>query len=492
MPDVLVAEEVHQVVGSIAVVLVLGHECHLALPVIAVGILLEGRPYESYLRGCGGAGVRESEIRFGDRTILAPPRPRAFAPPRPRNIHEHLDQLCRAVARHDVGLAHPEALAGQERVHLHARGIFRQQRVEVGPQFIFHPAAGEVGVHQIAVVEHLWESPESAVAAVVFADDVLLVGEEGLGDVQVLLVVDLVPLLLSDGQGLQVVAAEQREDAQHVLVVFVQSDGLRVGVEEGHVFLAEEVLAELIDVDRLVVTAGVGIVEGRLRDEVDDVLFVVDLHHRAVHPTFVFGHQSQIGVGVLQDHRDQTVAEDEVALQQQRVVLLQPVLDDRQRVDVVRLVVDGVLGEFYLQPPVIAVADILAQLAALVAHHDDDPLEPLLLQLPEQPVDEPHTVHRDHTLRVVPRIFSQSAAHAGRQYNCLHPLSTFLPFYLSTFSHPTWLPGFTSFVVVTTLRLSSASTAERIMPWLSMPIIWRGAKLATNRMRLPISSSGFS
>ncbi len=30
--------------------------------------------------------------------------------------------------------------------------------------------------------------------------------------------------------------------------------------------------------------------------------------------------------------------------------------------------------------------------------------------------------------------------------------------------YPTWLPGFTSLVVVTTLRLSSKSTAERIMP----------------------------
>ena len=65
--------------------------------------------------------------------------------------------------------------------------------------------------------------------------------------------------------------------------------------------------------------------------------------------------------------------------------------------------------------------------------------------------------------------------------------------YLISFPfYPTWLPGLTSLVVVTTLRLSSASTAERIIPWLSMPIILRGAKLATKRMRLPMSSSGFS
>ena len=34
----------------------------------------------------------------------------------------------------------------------------------------------------------------------------------------------------------------------------------------------------------------------------------------------------------------------------------------------------------------------------------------------------------------------------------------------SSRGQPTWLPGFTSLVVVTTLRLSSASTAERIIP----------------------------
>ena len=73
----------------------------------------------------------------------------------------------------------------------------------------------------------------------------------------------------------------------------------------------------------------------------------VQTYHRAVHPRLILGDKCQIGIRILQYHGEETIAEDEVTLYQQRVVLLQLVLDDRQRIDVVGLVVDGVLGEFY-------------------------------------------------------------------------------------------------------------------------------------------------
>lgn len=56
--------------------------------------------------------------------------------------------------------------------------------------------------------------------------------------------------------------------------------------------------------------------------------------------------------------------------------------------------------------------------------------------------------------------------------------------------YPTWLPGFTGRKSDVTLRLPSKFSAERIMPWLSMPIILRGAKLATKSTSLPTKSSG--
>ena len=128
-------------------------------------------------------------------------------------FHQHLNQLCRTVARHDILFADAKALAGNQRVHLHARRVFRQQRVEIGPQLVLQAATGEIGIHQIAEIQHLRESPKTAIASVVFAQHVLLVGKQGLGNVQILLVVNLVPLLLSYGQGLHVVIVQQRDDA---------------------------------------------------------------------------------------------------------------------------------------------------------------------------------------------------------------------------------------------------------------------------------------
>ena len=55
---------------------------------------------------------------------------------------------------------------------------------------------------------------------------------------------------------------------------------------------------------------------------------------------------------------------------------------------------------------------------------------------------------------------------------------------------PTRLPGTTGRSTVMTLRLSSKLTAERIIPWLSMPLMVRGARLATKHTCLPTSCSG--
>ncbi len=56
--------------------------------------------------------------------------------------------------------------------------------------------------------------------------------------------------------------------------------------------------------------------------------------------------------------------------------------------------------------------------------------------------------------------------------------------------YPTSDPGATFRSTVTTLREPSAFTAERIMPWLSMPFSLRGARLAMKHTCLPTSSSG--
>ena len=75
------------------------------------------------------------------------------------------------------------------------------------------------------------------------------------------------------------------------------------------------------------------------------MLVFVQTHHCAVHPRLILRHQCQIGIGILHNHGEEAVAEYQIALYQQRVVLLQLVLHDGQRVDVVGLVVNGVLSK---------------------------------------------------------------------------------------------------------------------------------------------------
>ena len=61
-------------------------------------------------------------------------------------------------------------------------------------------------------------------------------------------------------------------------------------------------------------------------------------------------------------------------------------------------------------------------------------------------------------------------------------------FYFSFY--PTFTPGFTSPWGPMTTRRPSASSALRIMPWLSMPLSLRGGKLAMKHTSLPIKSAG--
>ena len=61
---------------------------------------------------------------------------------------------------------------------------------------------------------------------------------------------------------------------------------------------------------------------------------------------------------------------------------------------------------------------------------------------------------------------------------------------IKQFHHPTMAPSSTPSPTETRRRLSLPSTAERIMPWLSMPIIMRGFRLVMATIWRPTSSSG--
>ena len=385
-----VAKERHQVVGTVFQVRIIGYEGHNLLLGKTMGIFLKG-------------GIDNAN-------------------PALHLLHQTLDEFCGSIAHNGVLAPDAEVFPCQQLLHHHARWVLGEQGVEAGPQLVLHGGCGEIGVHQIAVVEHLGEAPMSAVAVVEAVQHLVALGKDGRGNVKILHVVNLVPFLVANGQGLQVHAVDEGDDAQHLLVVFVQPHGLGIGIEEGHVFLTGELLAELVDVHRLVVLAAVLPFECFLRHEAHDVQVVVDGHHRSVHPTLVFRHQCQVGQGILQNHGDEPRTEDEVALDEQGIVLLQLLFGQCQRVDVVGAVVDRVLHILYVEAPIVAVAQIVAQLLSLIAHHDDHAAELLLRQLSEQTVDKSLAVHTHHALGVVACQLAQSAPHARCQNDCLHPL----------------------------------------------------------------------
>ena len=151
-------------------------------------------------------------------------------------------------------------------------------------------------------------------------------GKDGLGNIQILHIIYLIPFFITYIQRLQVGVVKQGDDTQHLLIVFVVAQGMAVGIKERHVFLLSELLGELIDVDRLVILIDILITESFLWHKVHDVAFVVYPHHRAVHPRLIFGHQCQIGVRISKNHLEEAVAENQVTLDEQRIVLLQPFL----------------------------------------------------------------------------------------------------------------------------------------------------------------------
>lgn len=91
----------------------------------------------------------------------------------------------------------------------------------------------------------------TAVAVVIAAHHLLVLGKERLGNVKVLHVVNLIPFLVSNRKRLKVRIVEQRYHAQHLLIIFVVAQGLAVSIEERNILTARKLTAELIDVYRL-------------------------------------------------------------------------------------------------------------------------------------------------------------------------------------------------------------------------------------------------
>lgn len=335
-------------------------------------------------------------------------------------VHEGLDELRRAVAHADVLFVDAEVLCGQEAVDILARGILGQEGIKAGLQFVLHLLGREVGVHQVAEVQHPGIAPVAAVALLNSPGLFFLRGgEKGLGDVQVLLVVDLIPGLACEAFGADLRVVQHGDDPQHLLIVLVLPQGGLVGLQEGNVVALGEGFAELVDIDGLVIPVRVAEIELLPGHKAGDLVLVVQGDAGAVHPGLIFVHQGQGVPGIGKEGGQDIVLKNDVGLEEDRVLFLQVFPGQGQGIDVVGLVIDGVvdIGDEGLRAQG---GDIVLELLSLIPHHDDDPGEVMPVNLAEHPLDQGDSVDLHHALGVVFRQFLQALAHACRQYHCLH------------------------------------------------------------------------
>ena len=78
-------------------------------------------------------------------------------------------------------------------------------------------------------------------------------GEHGAGNVQILLVVDLIPLLPGELLGANLRIVQHGDNPQHLLIILVVTQSLGISLQEGHIVFLGELSAELIEVHRFII-----------------------------------------------------------------------------------------------------------------------------------------------------------------------------------------------------------------------------------------------
>ena len=254
----------------------------------------------------------------------------------------------------------------------------------------------------------------------VLAQQFFFIRKQGFCNVQILHIVNLVPLLIRYGKGFEVGTVKGCQHTQHLFVIFVIAHGLAVCLQERHILVAGELTTELVYVARLVVMRCLGILECLLGDEAHNVVVIGQAYHGAVHPGLILGHQRKIGIRMADDEVEHGTVKNKIRLQQKSVILLHLCLGKSQRIDIVGLVINGVVDVFYLQTVIIAVTDMADQILALVTHHNYHSVQLQRRQLGKHTVNQTDAVHRYHTLGVVLGQFTKALAHSCCQYYRLH------------------------------------------------------------------------
>ena len=142
---------------------------------------------------------------------------------------------------------------------------------------------------------------------IVAVHKLVFVGKQCFSNIQILYVVYFVPFSpVCDRECFQFGIIKQGDNAQHLLVVFIVSQCLTIGIEEGDILVLRELTGEFVDIDRFVVAIYI------FRNKIDDIVVLVDANHRPVHPSLVFIHKGEVGVGIVQNHAEEAIVENQV------------------------------------------------------------------------------------------------------------------------------------------------------------------------------------
>ena len=259
-------------------------------------------------------------------------------------FHEALYQLGSAITHDNILAADPEVFTCQQRIHRHATGILCQELVKVGTHLVTHSLRWEKRIDQITEVQHFGETPVPAVPHMILVQTVIIGREYGLGNILILHIIDFVPRLVSDGQRFEISLIQQGNHTQDLLVILIIAHHLAISVQERHIDLVGELLAELVDINCFIIGVHLRILESLLGNKVDDVVILVDTHHRTIHPGLILSHEGQIRVWIVKNHLEEAVVKNQIALNEQCVILNHLVLDQCQGINIVGLVIDRILG----------------------------------------------------------------------------------------------------------------------------------------------------
>ena len=184
--------------------------------------------------------------------------------------------------------------------------------------------------------------------------------------------------------------------------------------------MLQEVFAELIQIDGLVIKLDIRVLERLLRNKIYDIMLIVYPHHRSVHPSLVFRYQRNVRMRILHYEGEHPVIQNKVRLYQQSIIFEQLVLGKCKRIDVVGLVIDRVFDILDIESAGITVTDMLHKVITLVSYHDDDSRQIQAAQLSQKPVDQSDSVDLHHAFGVIFGKFLQTLTHACGKNYCLH------------------------------------------------------------------------